>query len=678
VVGISLTKEKIYIYAMEKWKKTLVTTSKVIGVFFVLLLLAFFAFRNTLLNRAIQKVSAKISRDYQSRFTVDHAVFSGLTGVELNGITLVPPTGDTLFHVATITAGVSFWNAIVGNIQLENLEVKDGFVQLVKNASGRNFDVFIKGDTTAKVIEEEKPANRTNYAKIAYNLISKGLNLVPTNMTLQNLSFRTSDMGRRVDLHLQNLTLMDKQLLSTIEVHTNTFNQHWSLQGMADPRGKKADVSFFNLDTGHLRLPYVDERFNLIAGFDSIELNLAKVEMDGDELNIEGFAAIKNFIVNHPKIAKTDVVIEHARFDYKCIAGADFIQLDSASRVQFNKVAFTPFIGFKAQEDTIYEMHVTIPPMLAQDFIGSLPEGLFSHFKGMETAGTFEYRLDFVYNENKPQNLIFESTLQKEGLRIVKYGEANLGKLNGDFVYTPIERGRPQRPIMVSTVNPNYTPLDQISPYLRKCVLTTEDPSFFYHRGFIDEAFRQSIIKNIKKRKFARGASTISMQLVKNVFLTREKTISRKLEEILLVYILENNRISSKERMLEVYFNIIEWGPNVYGIGEASQFYFQKRPADLNLNECLFLATIIPRPKGFMWRFGKDGNLKPFADKQFVFLTNLMLRRAVLVPEDTLTRNPIVISGPAKGFIKITPDTLANDSVFIDENGRVHEGLLAE
>src|SRR6476620_7713093 len=116
---------------------------------------------------------------------------------------------------------------------------------------------------------------------------------------------------------------------------------------------------------------------------------------------------------------------------------------------------------------------------------------------------------------------------------------------------------------------------------------TSEDPSFMSHRGFITAAFKESITKNIKTKKFTRGASTISMQLIKNVFLTREKTLSRKLEEILLVYVLENNRISSKDRMLEVYFNIIEWGPNVYGIGEAAQFYFQKKPSDLTLNECL-------------------------------------------------------------------------------------------
>lgn len=663
---------------MINWKKTLVTFLKVIGVFFVLLVIAFFSFRNMLLHRAIDKVTAKVQNEYNSTFSVGEASFSGLAGVEMTNVLLVPGNADTLFQVGHLNASISFLFALIGDVRLKNLEVKDGFVQLIKNEQGRNFDIFLTHSHDSTPETREEPLAQTNYAKVAYRLISKVLNLVPTRMSMENLTLRTDDMGHKVEMHLQNLSLIDEQLQSIILVNTSTFNQRWSIQGVADPRGKKANLSFFNLDTGHIRIPYVDERFHLVSGFDSIQLDLRKVDMDGDELHIEGFASIKNFIINHPKIAKKDVVIEDARFDYHFIAGADFIQLDSSSTVKFNKVTFVPFVGLKTQEDTVYELHVTIPDMQAQDFITSLPEGLFSHFKGMETMGSFDYRLDFVYNENKPQDLIFESTLNKKNLRIVKYGEANLSKLNGDFVYTPIENGRPQRPILVSTANPYYTPLDQLSPYLRKCVLTTEDPSFFYHRGFIDEAFRQSIIKNIRKRKFARGASTISMQLVKNVFLTREKTISRKLEEILLVYILENNRISSKERMLEVYFNIIEWGPNVYGIGEASQFYFQKRPSELTLNECLFLATIIPRPKGFMWRFGKDGNLKEFANKQFTFLTNLMLRRAVLEPADTAYRSQAIsITGPAKGFIKISADTIQTDSILIDENGRVSE-LLTE
>jgi membrane peptidoglycan carboxypeptidase len=236
-------------------------------------------------------------------------------------------------------------------------------------------------------------------------------------------------------------------------------------------------------------------------------------------------------------------------------------------------------------------------------------------------------------------------------------------------VYRAIIQNVQQRPVLVGSENPNYTPLDQISPYLQKCVLTSEDPSFFSHRGFINEAFKQSILKNIRTKKFSRGASTISMQLIKNVFLTREKTVSRKLEEILLVYILENNRIASKERMLEVYFNIIEWGPNVYGIGEASHFYFQKSPADLSLKECLFLATIVPKPKKFMWQFDNEGNLKSFALKQQKFLSNLMLRRGLLIPEDTIGQNiPLQLTGNAHSLLNIkVQDSIPVDSLAVEE-----------
>jgi len=226
-----------------------------------------------------------------------------------------------------------------------------------------------------------------------------------------------------------------------------------------------------------------------------------------------------------------------------------------------------------------------------------------------------------------------------------------------------------QRPVLVGSENPNYTPLDQISPYLQKSVLTSEDPSFFSHRGFINEAFKQSILKNIRTQKFSRGASTISMQLIKNVFLTREKTASRKLEEILLVYILENNRIASKERMLEVYFNIIEWGPNVYGIGEAAHFYFQKKPLDLTLKECLFLATIVPKPRKFMWQFDTEGKLKSFAVKQQKFLSDLMLRRGLLVSEDTIGQSiPLQITGNAHSLLNLkVQDSVATDSLAVED-----------
>jgi len=427
-------------------------------------------------------------------------------------------------------------------------------------------------------------------------------------------------------------------------------------------------LQFYNAKSDTIRIPYLDKKFNLKTGFKSIHFNLDNLSMDSGELHIDGYSSIQDLFVNHPKIAGKDVVVQNARFDYHWIVGKRFMALDSTSTMQLNRIKCQPYISYTNETDKIYALKLIIPKMKAQDFISSLPSGLFRHFEGMQAQGNFSYALNFEYNNHKPNDVIFDSKLKPEGLKITKYGEADLNKINSEFVYRAIDKGVLQRPIVVGNSNPNFTPLAAISPYLQKCVLTSEDPSFFTHRGFINEAFKQSIAKNIRTKKFSRGASTISMQLIKNVFLTREKTLSRKLEEILLVYILENNHISTKERMLEVYFNIIEWGPNIYGIGEASHFYFQKSPHDLNVNECLFLATIIPNPKGFMSRFDADHKLKSYAAQQSTFLTKLMFRRNLLTANDTIYNFPLSISGPAQLFLKQkSANTIEKDSLSTDE-----------
>jgi len=652
---------------MRSRKQKAILAAKIVGVLFVLFIGTFFIFRNSILQKAIAKVSDKMEREYDSNFSIKKASFQGFSGVALENVLLVPKHADTLLNVESIETNINFWKLLTGDVQLGTLHVKNGFVQLVKDENGRNFDAFLKRKSN-----EDTTNIETNYAKRAYRLLNQALNLVPTDMNLENISLRMDDMGRKVNLDLKKLRLEDKELETSIGVTADNFKQHWKIKGFADPRHKKTDLRFFNLDTGKIRIPYIDERFNMKAGFDSIRLNVSNIEMDGGELHIDGFTSIVNFTVNHPKIATKDVVIKKAKFDYNLLFGEDFIAIDSTSSVTLNKMKFSPYVFYqKTKEDKnqIYALKVKIPKMKAQDFIVSLPEGLFTNFEGMEAEGDFSYDLDFLYNKNKPSELVFDSKLNKENLKITKYGEANLSKLNSDFAYRAIINGVRQRQIEVGMSNPNYTPLEQISPYIRKSVLTSEDPSFFSHRGFINEAFKQSIIKNIKTKRFSRGASTISMQLIKNVFLTREKTLSRKLEEILLVYILENNRIASKERMLEVYFNIIEWGPNVYGIGEAAHFYFGKHPSQLNLNESLFLASIVPRPRGFMWQFDNQGKLKSFAEKRNEYMTNLMIRRGLLTQDDTLQKHfPVEITGPARSFLRIkAPDSTAVDSLAIDE-----------
>ncbi len=639
---------------------------KIVAVLIIICIICFFAFRNMLLQKAVAKVSAKMEREYNSRFTVQEAAFKGFSGIELKEIALVPNNADTLLHVREIKTSVNYFKLLTGDVQLGTLEMKNGYVQLVRNEKGKNFDAFLKKNN--EKVEDDGP-KEANYADRAYNILNTALNLVPTDMKLENLNLRLDDMGRKVNLNLKQMRLADEQLESTIGVTADSISQTWKVKGMADPRDKRADLKFFNSDTSRIQIPYIYERFGLKSGFDSIHLNVQNIDMDGDELHIDGFASIGNFMVNNPKIAKKDVVIDKARFDYHFLFGPDFVAIDSSSTVQLNHIKFNPYARYSVAEDTIYELKAKIPKTKAQDFINSLPTGLFTNFEGMEAEGTFSYDLVFKYNKNKPGALVFDSNLKKEGLKIIKYGEANLSKLNSAFTYRAIDNGRAQRPIVVGPSNPYFTPLEEISPYVKNAVLTSEDPSYYRHRGFITEAFRQSIIKNLKTREFTRGASTISMQLVKNVFLTREKTLSRKLEEILLVYILENNAIAGKSRMLEVYFNVIEWGPDVYGIGEAADYYFQKHPSQLSLDESVFLASIVPRPKAFMWQFDGAGQLKPYAVKHNKFIKDLMLRRGLLVPEDTIAQyGDVQVSGRGRSRLRITEvPQFEGDSLELDE-----------
>ena len=649
---------------MRNRKQKALLFLKIFAVTITICIVLLFVFRDSLLQTAIAKIENKMANDYDTKLSVEKANFEGVSSVQFQKINVVPNNADTLFSVEKVTAKINLFKLLVGTIQLEKLEMKNGFIQLVKNKNGRNFDAFLKHKK-----DDNSPSENSNYAKSTYRLLTRVLNLIPTEMQLENLSFRMNDMGRKVTLKTNQLLLKDEVLATTIDVKTNSYFQKWNIKGTANPRNKTADLKFFNSDNSKIIVPYLNERFGLLSSFDSIHLNITKIEMESGELHIDGFSSIANLTLSHPKIASKEVVIKKALFDYRFLFGEHFMAIDSSSTIQMNEVKMHPYAEYSTEQDTVYKLKIAIPKMKAQQFITSLPNGLFSHFVGMQTQGNFEYKLDYKFVKHKPKQLVFESKLTKENLRILKYGEANLSKLNSEFTYRAMENGVPQRPILVGPSNPNYTPIDQISPYLQKAVLTCEDPSFFSHRGFINDAFKQSIIKNLKTKKFSRGASTISMQLVKNVFLTREKTLSRKLEEILLVYILENNHISSKQRMLEVYFNVIEWGPNVYGIGEAANFYFSKKPADLTLKECLFLASIVPKPKKFMYEFDTDGFLKAIENKKQTFISNIMLRRGLILPDDTIGQHlPMAITGNARSFLKFeVKDTIQIDSIFVEE-----------
>jgi hypothetical protein len=349
--------------------------------------------------------------------------------------------------------------------------------------------------------------------------------------------------------------------------------------------------------------------------------------------------------------------------DLKLITRDSAIFIHEGSTIMLNRVAIELMAGITLSDSKTINLHATIPETSSELFFGSLPDGLFNSLKGIETKGTIAYKLDFDVNTANPDSVQFNSDLDAYKFGIKRFGEEDLSKMNRAFFYEARENDRVVKVFPVGPENPLFTPLNMISPLLINCVLTAEDGTYFHHSGFNEEAFRKSIATNIREKRFARGGSTISMQLVKNVHLNRNKTISRKVEEALLVWLIENYRLCSKERMLEVYLNVIEWGPGIYGITDAARFYFDKIPAELTLEESIYLASIIPNPKAFRYSFDKAGNLRPFLQGYFRLVAGRLAAKEIITQTalDSLKYN-VNLTGPARDRVVIVVDTVVVDS----------------
>ncbi|RDD31028.1 monofunctional biosynthetic peptidoglycan transglycosylase [Prosthecochloris sp. ZM] len=144
------------------------------------------------------------------------------------------------------------------------------------------------------------------------------------------------------------------------------------------------------------------------------------------------------------------------------------------------------------------------------------------------------------------------------------------------------------------SIRQQWVPLSRISPNLQRAVVISEDDKFWDHRGFDYDAIVMAFEENIRSKTFALGASTITQQLAKNLFLSPSKNPVRKIKEALLTWRLE--RALSKRRILELYLNIAEWGDGVFGAEQASRHYFGKSARFLTPSEAARLAAVLPNP----------------------------------------------------------------------------------
>lgn len=612
-------------------KKYIKIGAWVLGVLLTLLVVfgsIAYSKRSALLKTMMARAIAKADKNYGLDIKIGSAGFSGLSTVHMTNISVVPKDRDTLTSIADLTIGVKLFPLLFGNVKLAEMTLKNGKVTIVRRDSLTNIDFFLK----RKKKDSTENKSKLDLADLAQNLLNQVLYKIPDDMEVHDLLFQFNDNDTaKLNFRTTSATIDNGDLKSTIVV--NDHEATWHINGLVEPGKKRMDVLFF-ADHKKVELPYLNRKLHAKLSFDTVRTVLKEADYSGSTFKVKGAWSVKNLLINHAKIASNDIIIPDAKIDADLLFGKNYAALDSTSSVYLKEATFHPFLKYTLSPKKIYEIKIHADEQEAQGILNGFPQGLFESLEGLKVSGKVKYDLNFYLDTAIPDSVKFNSGLTPVNFKILSWGKTNLQKINAPFVYTPYEYGKPMRNITIGPANSNYTPLSQISSNFKNALLTSEDPSFFSHKGFVMESIRKSFAVNFKEKKFVRGGSTISMQLVKNVFLSRKKTLARKAEEILIVWLIENNHLITKQRMLEVYFNIIEMGQNVYGIGEASRYYFGKTPAGLTIGEGIFLANIVPRPKIALFKFRGDGGLKDYMYPYFRYMGNIMARRG-LTPADT-------------------------------------------
>jgi monofunctional biosynthetic peptidoglycan transglycosylase len=178
------------------------------------------------------------------------------------------------------------------------------------------------------------------------------------------------------------------------------------------------------------------------------------------------------------------------------------------------------------------------------------------------------------------------------------------------------------------TLKSYWRKLYRISPYLQQAVVIAEDDKFWLHHGFDMEAMGEAMQKNWEKKTLRYGGSTISQQLIKNLFLSPARSPIRKLREAVLTWRVE--KALSKKRILEIYLNVVEWGDGIFGVEAAAGYYYGKTAATLSPREAARLAAILPMPR----RYSRASFLRSkYLDRRVAVINHVMVKRG-LVPDE--------------------------------------------
>lgn len=334
-----------------------------------------------------------------------------------------------------------------------------------------------------------------------------------------------------------------------------------------------------------------------------------RLELGGGSVRGSGNGSLANVSLDRPELSAREVRGLKLGFRTSGEAALDgsHVSLKDTELTLGDVKAAGNFELARDEEGVRVRLAGGVPLASCDAVVASIPAALLNDAAGVRLAGTFALDHSFSYDSAHPHALAL--TLHVEnGCRVVS-APPELSPDRFRSAWTREVKGPDGLPMTIRSGpgTPEWIDYDEIPHAMEVAVLVCEDGGFYRHHGFDFRAMEKAMKDDILAGRFVRGASTISMQLAKNLYLSKEKTLSRKIEEALLTMLLEAKL--SKPELMELYLNVVELGPGIYGIGEAARYYFDEDARQLSLGQALYLASILPDPT--RQHFAPDGSLMP-------------------------------------------------------------------
>jgi hypothetical protein len=430
--------------------------------------------------------------------------------------------------------------------------------------------------------------------------------------------------------------------------------QLWTARGWLDPKQMTAivdvDAAKFHLD----RLSPILANAQLVDyQKTTVDANL-HMELNRDGGTFAGTFHLADLTVGHPMLADREV---HGLGLEGNIAGSisrsqrrlEITKGDFVSRgLPMKFTGSVALAGGMLPDGTrraarVASAHFLVPPVDCQAALKAIPKEMATYMAGYDLKGTFATDIRLAIDWNDLDATQLEGSVGIRNCKVIDRPSDSPERLKEDFEhYVEVDKGE-WISFEVGPDNDDFVPLQDISPYLIKSIMSTEDSAFRSHHGFIPSEFRTALVNNLKAGAFKYGASSITMQLVKNALLYRKKTLARKLQELFLTWDVEN--VLSKDRIMEVYLNVIEYGPGLYGIGPAAAHYFDKAAKDLTPVEAAFFSSILPSPK-LRYKQYCAGTLSKWTEAKISKILAIMHKRGRLdqAEYDTAIATPLLFA----------------------------------